>query len=142
MANNEGMCKHCGAAVLFVKDDRWHVFDAKPSEEGEWRIRSRWAANVAAEKTTVTRLAESKLRRARLMGEPLFARTSKHALRTTVQKFCRRSGDMDDASIADEWWENLPDRRKIQIHHWIVSPRQITIQELPGQIALIEGTEQ
>lgn len=50
MTNNEGMCKHCGAAVLFVKDDRWHVFDAKPSEEGEWRIRSRWAANVAAEK--------------------------------------------------------------------------------------------
>ncbi|CAB0784991.1 hypothetical protein FRC0195_00152 [Corynebacterium diphtheriae] len=49
---------------------------------------------------------------------------------------------MDDASIADEWWENLPERRKIQIHHWIISPRQITIQELPGQIALIEGTEQ
>ncbi|STC65597.1 Uncharacterised protein [Corynebacterium diphtheriae] len=72
MTNNEGMCKHCGAAVLFVKDDRWHVFDAKPSEEGEWRIRSRWAANVAAEKTTVTRLTESKLRRACLMGEPLF----------------------------------------------------------------------
>ncbi|MCT1635005.1 hypothetical protein M3B03_04720 [Corynebacterium pseudodiphtheriticum] len=47
---------------------------------------------------------------------------------------------MSQLSDAQRWWEDLPERRKIQLWQWIVSPGESHIV-LPGQLSLLEDNE-
>lgn len=47
---------------------------------------------------------------------------------------------MTDETAADKWWDNLPPRRRAQIHNWIVAPQEDP-GELPGQLPLINVKE-
>lgn len=44
---------------------------------------------------------------------------------------------MTDEAAANAWWDELPARRRIQIHRWIVAPGE-THEETPEQLPLLD----
>ena len=44
----------------------------------------------------------------------------------------------DEVSIADQWWEQLEESRRVQICRWVTQKKTFSGLEMPGQLDLLE----
>lgn len=49
--------------------------------------------------------------------------------------------DPAEVAIADAWWEQLDDERRISICRWVSQKKNFSAEEIPGQMILISGGE-
>lgn len=47
----------------------------------------------------------------------------------------------DEVAAADQWWEEQPEARRVQICRWITQRNISHAPEVPGQLDLLEGDE-
>lgn len=44
----------------------------------------------------------------------------------------------DEVAIADRWWEDQPEARRVQICKWMSQRSLLNAPEIPGQLELLE----
>lgn len=51
---------------------------------------------------------------------------------------------MSDIEIrgADDWWDALPDKRRVEIWRWVEQPHKKGCEPSPGQLVLLEEIEE
>lgn len=47
----------------------------------------------------------------------------------------------DEVDAADQWWEDQPEARRVQICRWITQRSISHVPEVPGQLELLEGDD-
>ncbi|EEI16331.1 hypothetical protein HMPREF0298_1917 [Corynebacterium lipophiloflavum DSM 44291] len=47
-----------------------------------------------------------------------------------------------DTRDADDWWDTLPDKRRVEIWRWVEQPHRKGYEPAPGQLDLMDAIKE